>query len=101
MRQRKAEEWSKWRGLVSEQLQSGQGVAAFCRGRGLREWRFYAWKKRLRGSEAREFVEVGVAAPQRQIQPMGAGGDRGAVAGRRIAPGFDADHLLAVLETEA
>ncbi|MHB8303229.1 MAG: IS66 family insertion sequence element accessory protein TnpA [Acidobacteriaceae bacterium] len=46
MRQRKAEDWSKWRGLVSEQLQSGQGVAAFCRERSLREWQFYEWKKR-------------------------------------------------------
>ncbi|HUZ93939.1 MAG: hypothetical protein WCE63_21420 [Acidobacteriaceae bacterium] len=73
MSQQNAEVWAKWRGLVSEQGRSGQSVAAFCRERSLREWQFYEWKKRLRDSEAREFVEVGVAAPQGQIQPMGVG----------------------------
>jgi hypothetical protein len=47
-----SEAWAKWDGLVSEQSQSGQGVAAFCRERGLRAWHFYEWKKRLGKSEA-------------------------------------------------
>ena len=37
----------KWRSLVSEQEESGQSVAAFCRARGLPESLFYYWKKRL------------------------------------------------------
>jgi len=32
------EAWTKWCGLVSEQSQSGQSVAAFCSERGLRAW---------------------------------------------------------------
>ncbi|MHB1960335.1 MAG: IS66 family insertion sequence element accessory protein TnpA, partial [Acidobacteriaceae bacterium] len=58
MSRRRAEEWAKWRGLVSEQSQGGRSLAAFCRERGLREWQFYEWKKRLRNAEAAQFVEV-------------------------------------------
>ena len=36
-----------WRELVSEQARSGQGVAAFCRERGIRTSSLYAWKKQL------------------------------------------------------
>ena len=36
MRQGKTEARTKWRGLVSEQNQSGQSAATFCRERGLR-----------------------------------------------------------------
>lgn len=35
MRQHKAEAWTKWRGLVAKQNQSGQNLAAFCRELGL------------------------------------------------------------------
>jgi hypothetical protein len=109
MRLGMTEAWTKWRGLVSEQSQSGQSVAVFCSERGLRAWQFYEWKKRLRKSEAAKFVEVQIAAP---IEPM-----RPAVArssaieirlreGRSLAvePGCEASHLralLAVLESEA
>jgi hypothetical protein len=55
MRQRKAEAWTKWRGLVAEQKQSGQDVAAFCRERGLRSGQFFARKKRLRVAEEAQF----------------------------------------------
>jgi hypothetical protein len=61
MRQRKAEAWTKWRGLVAEQSQSGQSVAGFCSERGLRSGQFFAWKKRLRETEAAKFVAVEVA----------------------------------------
>jgi hypothetical protein len=37
------EAWTKWGGLVSEQSQSGESVAAFCRERGLRTWHFCEW----------------------------------------------------------
>jgi hypothetical protein len=35
MRELEAEVWTKWRGLVSEQTQSGQRAAKFCRERGV------------------------------------------------------------------
>lgn len=47
MKHGRTEEWAKWRKLVSEQIASGQTVAAFCRDRGLRDWQFYDWKKRV------------------------------------------------------
>ena len=44
----KPEEWARWRGLFSEQQQSGQSIAGFCRDRALPVWQFYEWRKRLR-----------------------------------------------------
>lgn len=38
MNQRRDQAWAKWRNLVSEQEQSGQSVAGFCRERGLPNW---------------------------------------------------------------
>src|SRR5579883_1523959 len=74
-RSRKARQ--KWRGLISEQARSGQGVAAFCREQRLCIPHFYWWKKRLRaeawpastgnggeaakGGGAGRFVEVKLA----------------------------------------
>src|SRR2546430_10310964 len=63
--------WAKWRKLVSEQVRSGQSVAAFCGERRLCAPHFFAWKKRLRqaatsrqpqGGEAAQFVEVKLVA---------------------------------------
>src|ERR1035441_5932650 len=109
MRQLSAELWTKWRGMVSEQSQSGQTVAAFCRDRGLRDSLFYDWKKRMREGEAAQFVEVKLAGPEAQTRP--APGYSPAIEihldkGRSllVEAGFDASHLralLAVLETEA
>ncbi|HZU42034.1 MAG TPA: transposase [Terriglobales bacterium] len=59
-RSRKARQ--KWQRLVSEQVRSGQSVAAFCREHGLSEPHFYWWKKRLRESAPAKFVEVKLAA---------------------------------------
>src|SRR6266567_8487373 len=109
MRQQKSELWTKWRGLVSEQSQSGQTVKAFCHDRGLRDSHFYDWKKRLREGEAVQFVEVKVKESVEQRKP--APEHYSAIEirlnkGRRllVEPGFDADHLRAlpaVLETDA
>src|ERR1019366_10191532 len=99
MRQLSAELWTKWRGLVSEQSQSGQTVAAFCRDRGLRDSLFYDWKKRIREGEA--VVEVKVTGPE--AQPLPASGHGSAIEirlnqGRSllVEPGFDAYHLRAL-----
>src|ERR1035437_8792175 len=108
MKQLRAELWTKWRGLVSEQSQSGQSVKAFCHDRGLRDSLFYDWKKRIREGEAAQFVEVKVMGPKAQARP--APGYSSAIEirlnkGRSllVEAGFDASHLralLAVLETE-
>jgi len=103
------EAWTKWRGLVSEQSQSGQSVAAFCEERGLRAWQLYEWKKRLRESEAAKFVEVQLASPAEPVRPAGARSSAIEIrlkGGRSLVvePGFDAGHLralLAVLEAGA
>jgi hypothetical protein len=51
---------ARWRVLVSDQNASGKNVAAFCRERGVRDWQFYDWKKRLRRAEATPFLAVEV-----------------------------------------
>lgn len=103
------EAWTKWRGLVSEQSQSGQSVAAFCRERGLRAWHFYEWKKRLRESDAAKFVEVRISAPAEPVRATGARKSAIEIRLREgrslvVEPGFEASHLralLAVLEPGA
>jgi len=109
MKQLSAELWTKWRGLVSEQSQSGQTVRAFCHDRGLRDSLFYDWKNRLRKGEEAKFVEVKLKHSSEQRKP--AAKDNLAIEirlnnGRSllVKPGFDASHLralVAVLETEA
>ena len=109
MKQVKAELWTKWRALVSEQSQSGQTVSAFCRDRGIRDSQFYDWKKRVREGQAAKFVEVKVKASSEQRTPAP---ERYPAIEIRLSkgrslfvePGFDASHLralLAVLGTEA
>jgi transposase-like protein len=98
-----ADLWEKWGAIVSEQVASGQSVAAFCKERGVTSSQVFAWKKRLREREKAPFVEVQIkpAEPVREIEIR-----RQAKAievrlcgGRSIAvePGFDADHLRALL----
>jgi transposase-like protein len=109
MRADKAEERKKWRGLVSEQKQSGESVVMFCREHGLREWQFYAWKKRLREGETTQFVEVQVKRDGGVSEVRAKVG--GAIEVRLnkgrslvVEPGFDIRHLqalLGALETEA
>ena len=100
----------KWQSLVSEQEESGQSVAAFCRARGLSESLFYYWKKRLREGATPPFVEVQVAEPQLGSRhcrcAAGATIEVRLRNGRSliVAPEFDASHLralLAVVESES
>ena len=100
MQAHKREVWAKWRDLIAEQSGSGQSAAAFCQERGLRVSQFYGWRKRLRRSSARQFLEVQVvrapgqspAGPVRAIEICVSGGQR-----IRVEPGFDASHLRAVV----
>jgi len=105
-----AELWAKWRALVSEQRASGQSVAAFCHARGMTSSQMFAWKKRLREAEKAEFVEVQVA-PQKKPHHRGTTAERSGTieiclvrgCSLVVEPGFDADHLralLAILEAE-
>jgi len=96
----KPEVQSRWRGLVAEQGESGETVEAFCRERGLTTSQFYTWRKRLRGSIADRFLEVQVAKPAARVAPT----TRSAIAIRLgegccvlVEPGFDPDHLRAVV----
>ena len=100
----------KWRSLVSEQEESGQSMAAFCRARGLPVSHFYYWKKRLREVATPPFVEVQVAQPR--LSPRGSRSAVGTTIEVRlsngrsliVAPEFDASHLralLAVVESES
>ena len=106
MKHERTEEWAKWRGLVSEQIASGETVAAFCRDRGLRDWQFYDWKKRVREVGAPKFVAVEVTAVAKQgPAATGRAIEVRLPRGRSlvIEPGFDAHHLcalLSVLEAE-
>ena len=100
MRKREPEAWAKWRRLISEQGGSGESVAAFCRERGLCAPQFFAWKKRL-GQAQTGFVAVEVVEGPRSLAiEVRLNGGRSLM----VEPGFDADHLravLAVVETRA
>jgi hypothetical protein len=109
MKQPSAELWTKWRGLISEQRQSGQTVKAFCEGRGLRDSLFYDWKSRIRDSDVEKFVEVRVMRAEERARSVPTLGSAievrlNKVRSLFVEPGFDPNHLralLAVLETEA
>src|SRR5580698_9254743 len=101
-RKRIRNRWAKWRRLISEQMQSGESVAAFCRERELRASHFYWWKKRLREDTTARFVEVQVAESLANVPgdsriEVRLQNGRSLIVGR----GFDPEHvrgLLAVAE---
>jgi hypothetical protein len=103
MNQRSERAWAKWRKLVSEQGQSGQSVAAFCRERGLPASYLFFWKKRLLKAARPPFVEVRLAkADVERVQagtPLGTTIEVRLRNGRSlmVAPEFDASHLRAVM----
>jgi hypothetical protein len=104
MRETEAE--AKWRGLISEQEQSGKSVSAFCRERGVPASQMFYWKRRLQESASAGFVQltVGSASKSEQVATHRSGIEVRLIGGRSILiePGFDASHLralLAVLES--
>ena len=88
--------------MLSEQLESGQSAAVFCRERGLAVWAFYAWKKRVRETEAAKFVEVAVK-PAKGWWRSSAVEEKAIEIRLRsgmslfVGPGFEASHLRALL----
>lgn len=109
MRERGSEAEARWRGLVSEQAESGKSVAAFCRERGVPASQMFSWKKRFREAVEAKFVEVAVKPALEP--PAAVPASRSAIelrltGGRSLVvePGFNANHLralLAVLESQA
>ncbi|HLG95875.1 MAG TPA: hypothetical protein VKX49_06150 [Bryobacteraceae bacterium] len=117
MKEQRKQSWAKWRDLISEQQQHGKSIAGLCGERGLREWQFHEWKKRLRETQASQFLELRVrpAAESRQpaavlpiISPISLSGQQIEIRLNRgrslvVGPGFDAQHLRAlpvILESE-
>lgn len=88
-----------WRKVIAEQEASGQNARPFCRERGIGEYSFYKWRKRLRQSEPVRFalVETAPAATDRRdsaaLELVLPGGER-----LRIGSGVDAETLGVVLE---
>jgi transposase-like protein len=107
MRVRGAEAEAKWRGLISEQEQSGKTVAEFCREHGIAASKLYSWKRRCVGAKAASgFVRLRVApAVEAETVATARSGIEVRLAGGRslvVEAGFDASHLralLAVLES--
>jgi hypothetical protein len=102
MRVRGAEAEAKWRGLISEQEQSGKTVAEFCRERGIAASKLYSWKQRcVTLKPVSEFVRLRVApAVATEAVATARSGIEVRLAGGRslvVEPGFDASHLRAVL----
>ena len=106
----KQEEWARWRGLFSEQQESGQSIAGFCRERTLPVWQFYEWKKRFR-AKTEPFVAVEVVASEPTPLPIPPTPVSSAPIEIRlrsgqsllVGPDFEASHLrrlLQVLEPE-
>jgi transposase-like protein len=97
MGKRRREVWAKWRRVLAEQQLSGQSVAAFCRERGVCAPQFYVWKKRLAEEVSAEFVAVQVVSGGEPLRSRALEirlpGSRSVM----VEPGFDADHLHAVL----
>lgn len=54
-----------WRKLIAEQEASGQKVLPFCRARGIGEYSFYKWRKRLRQNIAPRFALLETKAATR------------------------------------
>ena len=105
MNQRREQAWAKWRDLVSEQEQSGQSVAAFCRDRELAGSQFIYWKRRLREAGGAPFVELQLAQPgaEARVQARALGSCTSIEVRLRngrslmVAASFDARHLRALL----
>lgn len=100
MRVQGAEAEAKWSGLIKDQEQSGQSVASFCRERGVRASQLYAWKKRIGERTGSGFVEVRSAADQAGVGWRRSGAIEVRLRGGRgllVEPGFDPDHLQALL----
>ncbi len=95
MREQQRRYWSK---LIAEQEASGQKARPFCRERGIGEYSFYRWRRRLRQTDTVEFalletVPAAIAVPDSALELVLGNGER-----LRIANGVDAATLRLVLD---
>ena len=95
MREQRRRYWSK---LIAEQEVSGQKARRFCRDRGIGEYSFYKWRRRLRQIDTVQFALLetapAVAAiPDSALELVLRNGER-----LRIANGVDAATLRLVLD---
>ena len=94
MREQRRKYWSQ---LIAEQEASGQKARPFCRERGIGEYSFYKWRKRLRQSDTVQFALLETAPavitiPDSVLELVLRNGER-----LRIANGVDAATLRLVL----
>ena len=95
MREQRRRYWSK---LIAEQEVSGQKARRFCRDRGIGEYSFYKWRRRLQQIDTVQFALLetapAVAAiPDSALELVLRNGER-----LRIANGVDAATLRLVLD---
>ena len=92
----KAEEWAE---RIAAQQRSGMSVKQFCKERGLTEYSFYAWRKRLQEKGSVRFALVERSARRQErtaeaaLELLLASGER-----LRIGTGVDTTTLRAVLD---
>ena len=90
-----------WRKVMADACGGGQSVRGFCRGRGLKEHLFYAWRRELRMRDAEAVGRSGFVELVRPVVGNGSGVSI-RVDGRIsivVERGFDAAALKAVLAT--
>ena len=90
MTDQKREYWGK---LIAEQEASGQTIRAFCKERGISDYSFYFWRKRLATSEPVQFALLKTVASTAALELILASGER-----LRIGNGVDAATFRLVLE---
>ena len=92
----KADEWAE---RIAAQQRSGMSVKQFCKDRGLTEYSFYAWRKRLQESGPVRFALVERSA-RRQERTAETGLELVLATGTRlrIGAGVDAATLRTVLD---
>jgi transposase-like protein len=95
VKQQRRRYWSK---LIAEQEASGEKARPFCRERGIGEYSFYKWRRRLRQGDTVQFalLETAPAAatiPDSALELVLRNGER-----LRIANGVEACTLRLVLD---
>jgi len=95
VREQRRRYWSK---LIAEQEASGQKARPFCRERGIGEYSFYKWRRRLRQSDTVQFalleaVPAATAIPDSALELVLRNGER-----LCIANGVEATTLRLVLD---
>jgi hypothetical protein len=96
VREQERRYWSK---LIAEQEASGQKARPFCRERGIGEYSFYRWRRRLRQADTVEFAllqtaPAAIAIPDSALELVLRNGER-----LRIANDVEAATLRLVLDT--